>query len=173
MISALALALFAAFCLISDGQSYAYAQDVVSARVVKVHDGDTVSVMIGTKKERVRLVGIDAPEMGQKPWGTKAKHHLEELLDYAGSKVDLEFDVEKRDKYGRLLAYLWTSDKKLINLEMLRDGYAVLFTFPPNVKHVDELRKAQSFAKEKGLGIWGKDGLKESPRDYKREHPRL
>lgn len=55
---------------------------------------------------------------------------------------------------------------------MVKDGYAVLFTFPPNVKYVDALKNAQDFAKEKGLGIWGKDGLNKMPKEYKRKHPR-
>ena len=143
----------------------------ISARVVRVHDGDTVSVMIGRKRERVRLIGIDAPELGQVPWGRKAKKHLEELLDRSGWTVELEPDVEKRDKYGRLLAYLWTKDGRLINLEMINHGYAVLFTFPPNVKHVKELTEGQRRARELGLGIWGRDGLKEAPVDYRRRHP--
>jgi micrococcal nuclease len=144
----------------------------LSARVAAVHDGDTVSVMIGSKKERVRMIGIDAPELGQRPWGAKAKKHLEDLLDLSGWTVSLERDVEHRDKYGRLLGYLWTRDRKLINLQMLKDGYAVLFTVPPNVKHVNTLRDGQHYARERGLGIWGRDGLKERPEEYRRKHPR-
>lgn len=146
--------------------------DTISVRVVAVHDGDTVSVIIGMKNERLRLIGIDAPEIGQGLWGIKAKNHLKELLNHSGHIATLELDVEKRDKYGRILGYLWASDKKLINLEMVRDGYAVIFTFPPNVKYVDDLRKAQDFAKKKNLGIWGKDGMNEMPGEYKRKHPR-
>jgi len=146
--------------------------DTLSVRVVRVHDGDTVSVMMGRKTEKVRLLGIDAPEMGQRPWGAKAKRYLEGLLSRSGWMVSMEFDIEKRDKYGRLLAYLWTKDNTLLNLEMIQDGYAVLFTFPPNVKHVNLLREGQRLAREKGLGIWGKDGLRETPQDYKRAHPR-
>ena len=67
------------------------------ARVVAVHDGDTLSIMIGGKRERVRLTGIDAPERGQRPWGAKAKRHLEELLDRSGRTVSLELDVEKAE----------------------------------------------------------------------------
>ena len=63
-------------------------------------------------------------------------------------------------------------DGRLINLEMLKDGYAVLFTFPPNVKHASTLREGQRYARERGLGIWGLDGLKDMPVDYRRRHPR-
>ena len=167
------LIFFAALCFIS----HAHTTDAQKfpepfTRVLAVNDGDTVSVVIGQKSERVRLLGIDAPEMGQRPWGAKAKRHLEGLLKKSEWTVSLELDIEKRDKYGRLLAYLWGRDNKLINLEMVGDGYAVLFTLPPNVKHANELRNAQRLAREKGLGIWGKDGLKETPLEYKKAHPR-
>jgi micrococcal nuclease len=142
-------------------------------RVVKVHDGDTVSVILDGKREKVRLIGIDAPELGQRPWGQKAKRHLRELLSSSKWEVSLEFDIEKRDIHGRLLSYLWTPDKKMINLQVLKDGYAVLFTIPPNIRYVDELRKAQSEARDNGLGIWARGGLSEAPREYRKEHPRL
>lgn len=80
--------------------------------------------------------------------------------------------MQRRDKYARLLAYHWTGNGKLVTLEMLNDGYAVFFTVPPNVKHVGALRDAQSHARERGLGIWGRDGLKATPGDYRKRHPR-
>ncbi len=141
--------------------------------VVEVHDGDTISVIINQKKEKVRLIGIDAPEIGQKPWGEKAKKYLETLLSSSGRKVTLEFDIDKRDKYGRILAYLWTTNGDMVNLLILKSGYAMLFTFPPNVKYVDELRASQREARGRGLGIWGEKGLKERPGNYRREHPRI
>lgn len=141
--------------------------------VAAVHDGDTVSVIIDKRQEKVRLIGIDAPEIGQKPWGENAKNYLETLLSSSGWKVTMEFDVDKRDKYGRILAYLWTSNREMINLLMLKGGYAMLFTFPPNVKHADKLSAAQREARDRGLGIWSEKGLKERPGDYRREHPRM
>jgi micrococcal nuclease len=141
--------------------------------VLEVHDGDTVSVSVDQKREKVRLIGIDAPEMGQKPWGEKAKKHLDTLLSSSGRKVKLEYDVEKKDKYGRILAYLWTTNGEMINLLMLKNGYAMLFTFPPNVKHVNEFRAAQREARDGRLGIWSEEGLKERPGDYRRQHPRI
>lgn len=143
------------------------------APVVAVHDGDTVSLIIDKKREKVRLIGVDAPEIGQKPWGDEAKKHLETLLKSADWKVRPEFDVERRDKYGRLLAYLWTKDDNMINLLMVKNGYAMLFTFPPNVKHADEFMAAQREARNNKTGIWAENGLKERPEDYRRAHPRL
>jgi micrococcal nuclease len=169
----LVISLMAALFLFCIGEpAVAQRSGDLPALVVAVHDGDTVSVRIGRKKEKVRLIGIDAPELGQRPWGGEARRLLGELLDRSGRTVSLEFDVQRRDKYGRLLAYLRTGDGKLINLEMVKDGYAVLFTLPPNVRHVKELRDGQNYARERGLGIWGRGGLKETPGDYRRRHPR-
>lgn len=138
-----------------------------------MHDGDTLSVILDGKRERVRLIGIDAPELGQRPWGRRAKNHLRDILSDSKWTVSLEFDVERRDKHGRLLSYLWTSDGRMLNSQMVEDGYALLYTIPPNVRYVDELRKAQYEARTKGLGIWGSKGLKKTPQEYRREHPRL
>ncbi len=142
------------------------------APVMRVHDGDTVSVTVGQRREKVRLIGIDAPELAQKPWGGEAKKYLESILSSSGRRVRLEYDVEKRDKYGRLLAYLWTKDGRMVNLLMVKAGYAMLFTLPPNVKYSSELVAAQQEASSKKLGIWGQKGLKERPVDYRKSHPR-
>ena len=141
--------------------------------VISVSDGDTVSVILDKRREKVRLIGIDAPELGQRPWGARAKKYLETLLASSGWKVEPEFDVEKRDKYGRVLAYLRTTDGKMINLSMVKEGYAILFTVPPNVRHTGELQAAQREAREKHLGVWSAQGLRERPADYRREHPRM
>ncbi len=141
--------------------------------VVKVHDGDTVSVIMYTEKEKVRLIGIDAPEMGQRPWGKKAKKYLEALLRSSEWKVRLEFDIDKRDKYRRFLAYVWTENGEMINLLMVKSGHAMLYTIPPNVKYTNELREAQKEARDMRLGIWGAKGLKERPSDYRKKHPRI
>ena len=146
--------------------------DGSSVPVVSVADGDTVTVLIDRKEEKIRLIGMDAPELGQRPWGQKSKQYLEELLRTSGWKVNLEYDVDKRDKYGRLLAYLRTADGQFINVLMVKNGYAMIYTFPPNVKYVSEFRDAQRDAREKKLGIWSERGLKERPRDYRRGHPR-
>lgn len=142
------------------------------AKAWRVDDGDTITVLLGNRhSERIRLIGIDAPEMGQKRWGERAKRHLAGMLA-SSRNIYIEYDVERKDKYGRLLAYVRTADGRLVNAEMLKDGYAVLFTFPPNVRHVDELTAAQRQARERRLGIWGKDGLSQLPEDWRRRHPR-
>jgi micrococcal nuclease len=143
-----------------------------TVEVVRVIDGDSVRVSVNGRRDEVRLIGIDAPEMGQRPWGRRAKEHLEDLLFGSSENPSIEYDVERRDKYGRLLAYVRTGDGRFVNEEMLRDGFAVLFTVPPNVRYMKEFRAAQESARDRGLGIWGKRGLREPPYDYRREHPR-
>jgi micrococcal nuclease len=142
------------------------------ARVIEVNDGDTVTIRMNGKEYRTRLIGLDAPEMGQEPWGARAQEHLRKLLKEAGWQVSVETDIVQLDKYNRLLVYLWSDNKTMINEQMLLDGYAVLFTIQPNSKYVDRLRKCQAMAREKRHGIWGPDGLKERPLDYKKKHPR-
>jgi micrococcal nuclease len=170
IVSALVILIAAIFSL-GHGQPLAKPA-LQEARVVAVNDGDTVTIRMNKREYRTRLIGIDAPEMGQEPWGEKARGHLRKLLKENRWRVSVETDIEQYDKYGRLLVYLWSDDKTLINERMLLDGYAVLFTIQPNSKYVDRFVKAQRFARQEKRGIWGPDGLKERPLDYKKAHPR-
>mgnify|MGYP000117790960 CR=1 FL=1 len=147
-------------------------------RVTKVHDGDTVSIRISgfakipVKTEKVRLIGIDAPELKQEPWGRLSKRYLKKLISESDWIVDLEFDVEQRDKYGRLLAYLIDKNGKMINEKMLEAGHAILYTIPPNVKYVERFTEAQKKAQLSKAGIWRKGGLRKSPEQWRMEHPK-
>jgi len=146
-----------------------------AVEVLSNYDGDTITVHIpGHKpwKERVRLIGIDTPEKDQGKWGSKARL----FTKYAtrGSKVYLERDVQARDKYKRLLAYVWIETKKgslvMLNEWLLREGLAELFTFPPNVKYVDRLKDSYMEARENKAGMWGEGGLEMSPSRYRDLH---
>lgn len=159
-------------CIYDNSLAFIKPANPVYVRVIKAHDGDTIGVILNGRKEKVRLIGIDSPEIKQRPWGTKARKHLEKLLTASNRTVILEFDVERRDKYGSLLCYVYSTDKNMINLQMLKHGYAVLLTISPNVRHVDEFRKAQHNAREQKLGIWGSSGLKETPSGFREKHPR-
>jgi len=142
-------------------------------RVIAVNDGDTVTLIMNGKQRRCRLIGIDAPEIGQDPWGPKAKEHLRQMIKNLFWRVNVEVGSDEQfDRYKRLLVYLWTKDDTLINEQMLLDGQAVLFTFQSNGKYTDRLKKAQKIAQEKHRGIWGQDGLKETPVEYRKAHPR-
>jgi micrococcal nuclease len=149
------------------------APSLQNATVIAVNDGDTVTLLLGGKRHRARLIGIDAPEMGQEPWGQMSREHLRKLLKGYRWRISVESGIEQRDKYNRLLVYLWSPDGQMLNERMLLDGYAVLFTIQPNSKYSERFRKAQRIARENRSGIWGKDGLREKPLDYKRAHPRM
>ena len=116
------------------------------ALVERVIDGDTIELRGG---KRVRLLGIDSPEKKQY-YCEEATERLRQLVE--GKDVGLEKDATNRDKYGRLLRYVYV-DEVFVNLEMVKEGYAVLFTTPRNVKHLEELMKVEDEAKLKG--IWG------------------
>lgn len=134
------------------------AKPVDEYTVAWVVDGDTVELKNGKK---VRYIGIDTPEVRKRiggewqympePYAIEAKKFNDEMI--RGKNVRLEFDAEKEDKYGRWLAYVYSGDK-MVNAELLKQGYASLLTFPPNVKHIDLLVKAQKEAQENRRGIW-------------------
>jgi len=145
------------------------ASDRVS--VTKITDGDTLKVIYRGDKEGVRLIGIDTPESRK---NAKAKKDAErsgndvktitalgkEATKYTkslvrvGDEVELEFDVQKRDKYGRLLAYVYLKDGRMLNEEIIKGGYASLMTIPPNVRYVNNFMKAYKDAREHKRGLW-------------------
>ena len=137
-----------------------------------MHDGDTITLMINGKMLKTRLIGLDAPEMNQRPWGRRAKEHLIDIMMHTDWMVTVETDVVTLDKYGRSLAYLWTKNNELINERMILDGYAVLFTIKPNVKYRNNFSRAEQRARQEMKGIWGPKGLKEAPAKYREKHPR-
>lgn len=118
--------------------------------VKRIIDGDTIEVSDAT---RVRYIGIDTPETGDCR-GEGAKMVNESLV--GGKKIKLEDDIEKLDKYGRRLAYVWV-DGLFVNEELVKRGVATVITYPPNVRYVDRFLEAQQEAKEERLGIWGEN----------------
>lgn len=125
--------------------------------VTRVIDGDTIVV---AGNERVRLIGMDTPETKdpKRPvgcYGEEASKFTASLLP-PGTGVRLVGDVEERDRYGRLLAYVYrSSDGLFVNAELLRRGFAQLLTIPPNVAHTDELTAIASQARASAQGLWG------------------
>jgi len=168
--AALSLLCMLASCLC---QGHAHADPLLRAtQAIKVHDGDTVTLMINGKMLKTRLIGIDAPEMGQRPWGKLAKERLIDILNHTDWTVFMETDVVTRDKYDRPLVYLWTKHKELINELMVLDGQALLFTIRPNVKYAPRFRQAARQARQEKKGLWGPKGLRENPARYREKHPR-
>jgi micrococcal nuclease len=129
---------------------------VTAAVVERAVDGDTV-VLVGG--ERVRYIGVDTPEMHhpKKPVQAYAREALEfnrRLVE--GKKIRLEMDVDRQDKYGRTLAYVFLEDGRFVNAELLKEGYAQLLTIPPNVRYVDLFTGLQKQARENKRGLWGR-----------------
>jgi len=129
-----------------------------TARVVRVVDGDTIRVALPSGEEPVRYIGIDTPE-SVKPgspvecFAKRASAFNGELV--AGERVRLVRDVEERDRYGRLLAYVYRArDDLFVNAELVRRGYATVATFPPNVAHEHEFKMLARRARLSGRGLW-------------------
>ena len=130
--------------------------------LIEVTDGDTIRVDVDGRNEPVRLILIDAPETHDpnnppECFGQEATTYLTWLLSLGGD-LYLETDVSDRDRFGRLLRYVWLDfgdgEVYLVNEALVRAGYAALSTFPPDVKYVDEMREAGQFARELGYGLW-------------------
>lgn len=141
-------------------------------KVVRVMDGDTFTCTLKNGEEiKVRLIGVDTPESRVNPklerdvqksglqreevlrMGKTAAEFTKKLLP-EGEIVYLEQDVQKTDRYGRVLAYVWLKDGRMLNEVLIREGMAQVYTIPPNVKYQDVFLKAQRQAREEGKGFW-------------------
>ena len=143
------------------GSAFIFAQRSALPRdalVTRVIDGDTVELAFG---QRLRYIGIDAPETHRRvgaqwvavhdAFGDEATQFNRALVE--GKHVRLEYDVQPRDKYNRLLAYVYAGDT-FVNAELVRAGFAHLLTIPPNVQHVDEFKRLAREAREAKRGLW-------------------
>jgi len=143
---------------------------LVAASVVRVVDGDTLVVRVGDgRSTRVRLIGIDTPEVHPsdklrrdaqrsgkdaaaiQALGARASEFTKKHL--TGRHVEMERDTTALDRYGRTLAYVWLGDE-LYNLVIVREGYAGLLTIPPNVKYAGTLAACHRTARESRRGLW-------------------
>lgn len=127
--------------------------------VTRITDGDTIRVMVGGVEEKVRYLGVDTPE-SVKP-GTPVECFAKAASAFnarlvAGRRVRLESDVEARDRYGRLLAYVYRRpDGLFVNEELVRRGYAQPLTIAPNVRFAERFVRLAAQARERGAGLWG------------------
>lgn len=144
-----------------EGGGYFYVERAV--------DGDTLKLSGG---ERVRLIGVDTPEIHESQklerdiarsrkdaaailaMGREAAAFTRALVQ--GKKVKMEYDVKKRDRYGRTLGYVYLEDGTFVNAKILEEGYGQVLTIPPNVKYADYFLKLQRQAREAGKGLWKK-----------------
>ena len=137
-----------------------------AAEVVRVVDGDTLVVTIDGREERLRYIGVNTPET-VKPnspvecYGKQASRANAALVE--GRTVLLEKDISERDRYGRLLRYVYVavpgeSDLVFVNLRLVEEGYAQTTTYPPDVRYEQTFRAAQRAAREARRGLWGACG---------------
>jgi micrococcal nuclease len=131
--------------------------------VERVADGDTLTCRDG---RRIRLIGIDTPELRQGESGHRARAALTRLAP-PGTPVRLERDVAPRDRYGRELAHVWTGSR-LVSEALVLEGWAMLYTVPPNVKYAERLERAQKKARAAGAGLWASGAFECAPVDYRR-----
>jgi micrococcal nuclease len=140
------------------------------AEVISITDGDTIVIRLQGRKERVHLIGINAPESQENPKAKKDSlrtgEDLKTIIEMGQRStrfvktvlrpvdhVSIEFDVQERDRFGRLLGYVWLPDGRMLNEEIVRAGYANLMTYPPNVKYWERLEKACRDAREAKKGL--------------------
>jgi micrococcal nuclease len=140
----------------ASGQDGPAPQGRQSARVVRVVDGDTIDVDLAGATVRVRYIGMDTPETvdPRRPvgcFGAEAAARNRALVE--GREVELEKDVSETDSFGRLLRYVYV-DGVMVNEALVREGYAQVATYPPDVKYVDRLLAAQREAQAARRGLW-------------------
>lgn len=131
----------------------------VSVELSRVIDGDTIEVIYNDHPEKVRFLLVDTPEtshprLGKQPFGQEAKLFTKQLIEN-GANIELEFDIgQNRDKYNRLLAYIYV-DNKMVQEELLKNGLArVAYIYPPNTRYVDTFTELQKQAQQKAINIW-------------------
>lgn len=137
--------------------TYAPASGLMEAEVTSITDGDTFRIRTDDgNTEKVRMLLIDTPEMGNKPepYALEARDFTTELLK--GQTVQLEFDESQRDQYGRLLAYVYVNEQ-MVNELLLEQGLARVAIFPPDTRYVDDFRKIETKAREAKLRVWSID----------------
>jgi micrococcal nuclease len=127
----------------------------LKVEVNKVVSGQTLEVVIpkqNNSRQKVRLIGISAPDLDQSPWGERAKRKLREILNQNQSSVILETEEEQKDSYGRLLAHVWHNGT-LVTEQLVKEGYVLADTDYPH-KYSQQLEYAQEYARLMGYGIW-------------------
>ncbi|MBW4513533.1 MAG: thermonuclease family protein [Scytonematopsis contorta HA4267-MV1] len=146
----------------------------VQVKVARVVSGQTLEVLgMGDQPNlisQVRLIGIDAPDIRQRPWGDGARETLDKLIGSEQQSVRLEFDLQPKDKIGRNLAYVW-KDEVLLNEQLVKDGLALFAPRSPNNKYDLRLERAQQWSRLMGQGIWNPDKpMRVSPAEFRRQN---
>lgn len=140
----------------------------VDARFLRALDGDSLRVDHAGDTLEVRLIGVDAPEYKQE-YSRKARDFSRRFCE--GKTVHLEFDKDRRDRYGRTLAYIYAGGR-MLNEELVRAGLAVPLRIKPNTRYYDRIKQAEAEARREKRGFWIKGGLDMTPGQWRRTHPR-
>jgi len=138
------------------------ATGVTACIVTRIRDGDTIECR---GRGAVRFIGIDSPERDQDPYGSMATAGLQALLSL-GDTVQLTTDQEPRDRYGRLLAYVWRRNRS-VNFLMIRQGWAVTLEYYPNTSYAEWFRAAETLAEQERRGLWKVDGFQCRPSKHR------
>lgn len=161
------------FCLLLVScQSKNILVNTTNAKVVRVVSGQTLEV-VGIGKQpnlisQVRLIGLNAPDLRQRPWGDNAQAELQKLIGNTEKSINLEFDMKTKDQFGRTLAYVW-KDEIFLNEQVLKQGYALFVARSPNHKYDDRLDNAQLWARIMGKGIWNPEKpMRLTPGEFRR-----
>ena len=134
----------------------------LNCKIITVHDGDTVNVRCPNGRLRVRLYGIDAPELGQQPWGEQSRELLRRLLP-----ATVRLEVMDIDRYGRVVAQLYNGHQD-VGLELVRKGGAVVYSQYNNSRAYEV---AQLQAKRDRLGVWSRPGAQQEPWEWRKLNP--
>jgi len=160
--------------LLKDNGTWEYVEgDRGIARVEKIVDGDTIKINFRGNTENIRLIGIDTPgsranskakkdaeKSGQDvetitAMGKEATNYVKSIVNL-GDNISIEFDVQLRDMYGRLLGYIYLKNGEMLNENIVSAGYANVMTIPPNVKYQNRFLAANEDARENNRGLWKK-----------------
>lgn len=161
----LALCLFLTSCT---------SQETFNYKLIEVVDGDSLvleSLETG-EEEMTRLLGIDAPEYSQDPWGKRAREFILSEIS-PGDKLVVKTLREDRDKYGRLLAFVFYKEDdnlEFLNEEILEEGFAEIFVLSEWNAYNDDLKEAEAEAREEKKNIWSSDGIKMRPYEYRKKY---
>lgn len=147
------------------------ANTMEAATVKRVIDGDTLKIIYQGREESIRMIGIDTPESRKNKkafkdsarsgndveaitaMGKEAATYVRSVVR-KGDRVNIEFDVQQRDRYGRLLGYVFLDNGRMLNEEIVKAGYASPMTIPPNVKYQDRFQKVYREAREERRGLF-------------------
>lgn len=153
----------------------------ITLQVQRVVSGQTLDVLNTGQQPaliaRVRLIGIEAPDLKQQPWGVAARNRLEQMVSNTTNQqlvlqpVFLEADIKTKDSSGRWLAYVWY-DGVLLNEQLVKEGYLLAAPRSPNNKYDQRIARAQEYARIMGSGIWNPDQpMRLTPAQFRRQNP--